>query len=124
MNRNDLLSVLFLILIAYNDAAASSSCNNVENKLDIEVKLKRHLLCEYDVDVRPVQYNNNTTRVEFRMMPSFLRFVSIYKNYFAVNKKFLEESNVSKLKSVKINTRFFCILLNYLSSYKIFRGVS
>lgn len=69
----------------YNDVIASNNCNDVESKSPM-LRLKRSLLCEYDSEVRPVQNNNNKTRVTFRMVPHFFRYVSIYENHL-VNKK-------------------------------------
>ncbi|CAL1681655.1 unnamed protein product [Lasius platythorax] len=74
MNRSGLFSVLLFIFdVVYNNVTASSSCNDVGSKSTM-LRLKRHLLCEYDSEVRPVQNNNNMTRVTFRMVPHFLHF--------------------------------------------------
>lgn len=82
MSRSSLFSILLFIFdVLYNDVTASSSCNDVESKSTI-LRLKRNLLCEYDSEVRPVQNNNNMTRITFRMIPHFLRFVSIRENHF------------------------------------------
>lgn len=82
MSRSGFFSALLFILdIIYNDVTASKNCNDVESKSTM-LQLKRHLLCEYDFDVRPVQTNNNMTRVTFRMIPHFLRYVSIRENHF------------------------------------------
>ncbi|XP_011879779.1 PREDICTED: neuronal acetylcholine receptor subunit beta-3-like [Vollenhovia emeryi] len=51
-------------------AESTRSTCNVETKSTI-VKLKRELFCEYDSDVRPVQNNNNVTRVQFYLKPFF-----------------------------------------------------
>lgn len=82
MNKNDLFSILlFTLVVICNDVIASTQCNDVESKSTM-LQLKRNLLCEYDPEVRPVQNNNNKTRVTFRMIPHFLRYVSICENLF------------------------------------------
>lgn len=75
MSRNNFFPVLLFILhIVCIDAIAvrSSSCSS-ETKSPM-VKLKRHLLCEYDPDVRPVKGNNNMTHVNFFMKPHFFEY--------------------------------------------------
>lgn len=67
------LVLLFILDIAFGDA--TTNCNNVESKSTV-LQLKRHLLCEYDPDVRSVKSNNNVTRVTFRLTPHFIEYVS------------------------------------------------
>ncbi|XP_072764597.1 uncharacterized protein [Anoplolepis gracilipes] len=73
MNKSGLLSVLLFILNSVHNGVTASSCNDVESKSTI-LRLKRHLLCEYDPDVRPVQTNNNITRITFRLIPHFVHY--------------------------------------------------
>lgn len=63
------------------------------------VQLKRHLLCEYDPDVRPVQYNNNMTRVNFYLKPKFFEYVSNNNNNNDNNNKIM-------VISVNVNVKY------------------
>lgn len=79
MNGNALiLVILFIIDITCIGVITSNKlrCNDVESKSPT-LRLKRHLLCEYDPRVRPVRHNSNVTRVKLRMVPSLLVYVSI-----------------------------------------------
>ncbi|KAL0108460.1 hypothetical protein PUN28_015184 [Cardiocondyla obscurior] len=75
MSRKNLFSILLFIfnIVCNNVIAQSTSCNNIETKSSV-VKLKRHLFCEYDGSVRPVQTNNNSTRVYFDLDPYFFQY--------------------------------------------------
>ncbi|XP_067216148.1 uncharacterized protein [Linepithema humile] len=71
MCKNSFFPVLLFILdVVCVDVIATKDCNDVESKSTV-LQLKRHLLCEYDSEVRPVQNNNNMTRVTFRLTPHF-----------------------------------------------------
>ena len=82
MGRNSFCSVFLFSLIACTDVIAENSCSS-EN-ISPMVQLKRHLLCEYDPDVRPVQHNNNMTRVNFYLKPQFFEYVSNNNNKIVI----------------------------------------
>ncbi|XP_012521971.1 5-hydroxytryptamine receptor 3A [Monomorium pharaonis] len=71
MNRNGFFFVLLILHIIYIKVIAESSCN--ENKSQM-VQLKRHLLCEYNSNVRPVKNIKNITRVKFFLNPYFFEY--------------------------------------------------
>ncbi|XP_071647195.1 5-hydroxytryptamine receptor 3A-like [Temnothorax longispinosus] len=75
--------LLFILDIMCTDVIADSSCS-AETKSTM-VKLKRHLLCEYDPDVRPVQNNNNITRVIFWLKPFFFEYDIIESQTFLLH---------------------------------------
>ncbi|KAL6255302.1 hypothetical protein P5V15_013642 [Pogonomyrmex californicus] len=74
MDRKFFPVLLFILNIMCIDVTANNrqTCS-LENKSTM-VKLKRNLLCEYDSDVRPVQNNNNKTRVDFHLKPYFFEY--------------------------------------------------
>ncbi|XP_032676070.1 neuronal acetylcholine receptor subunit alpha-2-like [Odontomachus brunneus] len=77
MDKNGFLLILLFILDAVCVdvimSFSSRSCNDAESQSSM-LQLKRHLLCEYDMDVRPVQNNNNVTRVKLHIIPQFLEY--------------------------------------------------
>ncbi|XP_011137432.2 5-hydroxytryptamine receptor 3A [Harpegnathos saltator] len=79
MDGNGLLLILLFIFdVVCVDVIMSYSsrrCNDVESQSSM-LQLKRHLLCEYDPDVRPVQNNNNVTRVKLHIIPQFLQYIN------------------------------------------------
>ncbi|XP_014477571.1 PREDICTED: neuronal acetylcholine receptor subunit alpha-2-like [Dinoponera quadriceps] len=76
MDRNTLLLILLFIFVCVDMIMSySSRCNDGETR-SVLLQLKRHLLCEYDSEVRPVQTNNNVTRVKLHIIPQFLDYNS------------------------------------------------
>jgi len=75
MGKKNLFPVLLFIFFMCTDVIAKENSCSSESR-SIMVQLKRHLLCEYNPDVRPVQNNNDMTRVEFYLKPHFFEYVS------------------------------------------------
>lgn len=60
-----------------NGESWSKSCNLVEEKSPY-LRLKRHLLCDYDPSVRPTTNSHNRTDLSIVVVPKLMEFVSTF----------------------------------------------
>lgn len=81
-----------------NGESWSKSCNLVEEKSPY-LRLKRHLLCDYDPSVRPTTNSHNRTDLSIVVVPKLMEFVSTFfffyfKSLLIFNYVFFDLTNI------------------------------